>query len=370
MKFITSAELFIKKINIANITASKDNFNPLLNCVYLKTEENILIIKSTNLEIFYEGNISIKTEINGEVYIKTNTLSKIINIFSKNLQNILIEKIDNVLRISDSENTNNFIDLEIFNNESDFISMPQTKNKGIEIDSSTFIESVKAVNFCVSKTEIQPQISGVHIYNKDNILYFVGTDSLRLAEKSIYFEEQNQISIIIPNTTLQLLLSGLTDSTKLSIDFYEDGIILTTKDNIFAVRTTNNTYPDYRQLFPKEFSRQIRINKTEMLNTVQITSYITGDGNKFFNLDIMEDNIKIYSDNKNIGKINKIINIENLNKETDTIQAIYNPDYFIEGVQKIKSDSIDISWTDERKPMFIRDSKDNTFVYLIMPRFK
>ncbi|MDI9354966.1 MAG: DNA polymerase III subunit beta [Cyanobium sp. MAG06] len=344
MKFITTSELFIKKINTANTMAAKNDFNPLFNCVYLKTEDNILIIKSTNLEGFFEGNISIKTEINGEVYVKADILSKIVNVFSKNVKNLIIEKIENTLKITDSDDVNSFIDLEIFNNEKDFVSLPMVKNKGIEIDNNLFIESIKQVSFCVAKTEIQPQISGVYIYNKDNVLYFVGTDSFRLAEKSIFFESENNISIIIPGNILLLLLSALTENFKLTIDFYEDGIIITAKDSIFAIRTTNNTYPDYKQLFPKEFTRAIRVKKSEILDTVQIASYLAVDGNKFFNFDVLSDSLKIYSDNKNIGKINKTIDMENIILDNNTeMQTLYNPDYFIEGVSKIKGDTLEIS---------------------------
>ena len=378
MKFTINSETFIKKISIANNIVSKNNFNPLLSCIYLKTEDNILIIKSTNLEIFFEGNIPIKSEINGEVYIKGEIISKIISVFSKNISNLLIEKIDNILKISDKDNNKNYIELELFNNEEkSFVSMPQAKNKeieidnkGIEIDGSVFIKCIKAVNFCTAKTEIQPQISGVYIYNKENNLYFVGTDSFRLAEKSIYFEHSGNFSIIIPNTNLQLILNCLTEENKINIDLYEDGIIITNKDDIYAVRTSNNTYPDYRQLFPKEFNRIIKCNKELLLNTVQITSFITDYSNKHFNINVFENIININTDNKNIGKIKKDIEIESVLMKEKELKVTYNPDYFIDGVNKIQNNEIELSWTDERKPLFVKDTKDDSFIYLIMPRFR
>lgn len=378
MIFTINSETFIKKIAIANNIVSKNNFNPLLSCIYLKTEDNILIIKSTNLEIFFEGNIPIKSEVNGEVYIKGEIISKVLHVFSKNINNLLIEKIDNILKISDKDNSKNYIELELFNNEEkSFVSMPQTKNKGtekdnkgIEIDSSVFIKCIKAVNFCTAKTEIQPQISGVYIYNKENNLYFVGTDSFRLAEKVIYFENDNIFSIIIPNTNIQMLLNCLTEDNKINIETYEDGIIITNKEDIYAIRTSNNTYPDYRQLFPKEFNRIIKCNKDTLLDTVQIASFITDYNNKHFNINVLEEWININTDNKNIGKINKDIKIENVLLKEKELKVTYNPDYFIEGVNKTQNNEIELSWTDERKPLFIKDTKDDSFTYLIMPRFR
>ena len=69
MKFeINSIKLF-KIINQVGKARNKNTLNPLLNNLYLKVEDNTLIVRATNLEITCEKSVPIKGIINGECLI-------------------------------------------------------------------------------------------------------------------------------------------------------------------------------------------------------------------------------------------------------------------------------------------------------------
>lgn len=370
MKFKVNTETLIKKLSEANKVVIKNNFNPLFECVYLKTEDHNLIIKATNMEIFYETSIPIKTELNGEVYIKSSIVNRTLESFSKGSESLELEKKDNILEIKNQKG--NILTFDLFNNEdNNFLNLPKHSKIGIEIDKTVFTDSVRSVAFCAAKTEIKPEISGVYIYNKDQNIYFVATDTYRLAEKSVYFESESEINIILQNKNIGVLLSILEGEGKINIDYYEEGIIVSDKENIISVRSVNGNYPDYKQLFPKDWNRVIKIKKDNILRVLQTIITLTND-DKVTTLNFTEENLKIKADQKHVGSLFETIDLENeiINEDLKDFEVFYNPLFIQEGITKIKDEFIKMSWTEERRPVFVVGEKDNSFTYLIMPRFK
>lgn len=370
MKFKVRSELINKKVNEASKIAIRNNFNPLFECIFFKTEDHYLIIKATNMELFYETIIPIKTDINGEFYIKATNINKILESFSYNNEFLELEKNNNVLIIKNEKN--NQLVLELFNNEENtFLNLPKQSKIGIEIDKSVFVDSVRSVAFCASKTEIKPEISGVYIYNKENNLYFVATDTYRLAEKVVYFDTIGEINVILQNKNINTILSLFEGDGVINIDYYEEGIIVTDKENIISIRSVNGNYPDYRQLFPKEWNRVIKIKKDAFGKVLQ-TTIMLSENDKVVNFEFDKNFLKIKADQKSMGSLTEFIEIINVNSEQNMtdFNIYYNPVFVQEGLTKIKDQEVIMYFTEERRPMFITSDKDKTFIYLVMPRFK
>lgn len=370
MKFKVNSDSLNQKIREASKIAIKNNFNPLFECIYIKTEDHNLILKATNMEIFFETMIPIKTELNGEFYIKASVINRPLESFSKNSEILEIEKKDNCLEIKNQKG--DVLIFELYNNEdSGFLNLPKPSKTGIEIDKNAFIESIRSVAFCAAKTEIKPEISGVYIYNKNENIYFVATDTYRLAEKVIYFESNVEFNIILQNKNINTILSILDGEGKIKIDYYEEGIIIIDNNNILSVRTIMGNYPDYKQLFPKEWNRIINIDKDNISGVLQTIVNLTGE-DKVASFMIGENSLNIKADQKSVGKLTESLDFENilLNPDLKEFEVYYNPVFVQEGLTKIKDNKIKMSWTEDRRPLFISGDKENTFTYLIMPRFK
>jgi len=377
MKFQVVAKTFTEAINSVAKATSKSNSNPLLECIYIKTDDHSLILRASNLEIFIEKNISIKGEVNGSALLKSSVFTRLINTFTKSAENLTVEKEGNFLRVSCGDDV---FDLEILNEES-FPNLPssitaQESNKFLQIDKKTFIDSVRSVSFSSSTSEIKPEIASVYLYTKDNFLYAVATDSYRLAEKKIYIENiKNDFSIIIPIKNIGNILSILEDSEDNDLVFnpYDDGIILSLKDINLAIRTINGTFPDYKQLFPKEYNFNLKISKSEIMNALQLTTYIAVNY-AFCNLKLEKEKsvLKVTSKENSIGSTKKSIKVEyeNVNTEASEIEDFevnYNSNYFLDGLQKINEEKIIMNFTTVNRPAFIKSLNDNSFIYLLMP---
>lgn len=368
MKIKCNSDDFIKVINQASKIAIKNNINPIFECIYLKTEDHKLIIKTTNLEIMYEKSINVLTELNGEVYIKSELINKLVSNLQKNT-NLEIEKINNTLHIKNEKES---VEIDIFDINESFPSSPTTTESIFSIKIKNLLDGLKNVSFASSKSEIKPEIASVYIYNKEDFVYFVSTDSYRLAEKKI-----NQVNIlkdfsyIIPIKNIVNIISILEDENdedEIILTEYQDGVVFE-NDNIFlSTRVISGNYPDYKQLFPKEFNIELQINKSDLVKALNLNNLITIQYNfTKIKYDLENKKATVLAEEKSRGNVKSIINIEVKDLKSQIEESNYNTNYFLEGLSKISSDKVLLYYTQENRPVFIKNSNDLSFTYLLMP---
>ena len=418
---IHKAILSISKVN------TKSNIFPIIELIHIEASDNIITFRSTNLEIVLETSINAKVEIKGKVVINYANLSKIINIIKSD--SFEIELIDNILEINSIteriNNTKNSIDNNIsnnnINNNNNKISKSKIKlqtsiyedipmlpvinienSETLIIKRETFISAVRQVIFAVANTDIKPEISSIFIYNKDQYLYTVATDTFRLAENRIDLSQisvsgdinnnldDNGINMLIPGKNMNIILPILDNMSGETIEIskYEDGIMINNQNTYIAVRTISGNFPDYVQLFPKEYTEIISIDKSELVANLNAT-VLFKDNYSYSNIKLVNDRIYIKTNNNKIGSYESEIEIQNIltsnidkdiilneskeieykDKEENNnikIEADYNSSLLLEGLSKMDSNRVIISFTTANKPIFIKSENNNNFVYVLM----
>lgn len=370
MKLKTLSNDFSKAINGVAKIVTKNNINPLFESIFLKLENNTLIIRSTNLEVVVERSISVKGEINGQILLRPETLVKILNNVSNSGLNLNIELNGNVLNISD-DNENEY-QFEIFGKD-ELPGLPKETESLLRLKKEQLTTLIKSVIFCASKSDIKPEISSVYLYKNNDNLVAVATDSYRLAEKNIYInnlkELDKDINIILPYKNLINILPIIEEmEDDIEIESYQDGLIIKDKKISIATRVVNGNFPDYRQLFPKEFVFELNVNKNTLIKSLQISNIMNSEYS-FCELDILKDKNKISlkAKEKSIGNVKNYIDYNITKGEADDFSVNYNSNYFLEGTQKLHGDSVLLKYTLQNKPLFISSDSDLSFKYLLMP---
>ncbi len=367
MKFeINSIKLF-KIINQVGKARNKNTLNPLLNNLYLKIEDNNLIVRATNLEITCEKTTPVKSVVNGECLINGDIFVKISNYFNNIDTNISCELNNGILLISYLKVK---LQLKTYTFE-DFPSYQKTGKKIINLNTKLFIDLIRSVSFCAASTEIKPEISSVYIYNSGKDLYSVATDSFRLAEKKIILDKEiGDINILISQKNINEMISILESSIEEenSIDIFNNENILTIQNTnlSLSIRSINGNFPDYKQLFPKKWETKTKINKDELKNILNLsTVFINNYSYIDLEINVKENIVKIKSKNDSVGSIEKEAKIENV--EGENIESSYNSNYFLDGISHINGEILEMLFTQNNKPMFIKDANNESFTYLLMP---
>ncbi len=356
---IKEAILQVEKITGKNLTL------PVLGSILLVAENKRLKLRATNLSLGVEIEIPAKIEKEGIVAVSGSVLAGIFSNFLQN-ENVLLEGEEGNLLIKSKKNK---IKLKGQAHD-DFPTIPAVDGKVFEIEAKKMVDGIKSVYYSSSVSDIKPEISSVYVYSENDTLFFVSTDSFRLAEKKIKIKGVEDIQgILIPFKNIPEILRIFGDVNDLvrvcfnknQISFSSDGIYLTS-------RIIDGIFPDYRQIIPKEFDTEVVVLKQDLLSTLKLSNIFS---DRFNQIDLLINPkgkvFELSSQNNEVGENKTYLDAAMKGKE---VSLSFNYKYFLDCFQSIGSDSISIKLNQSSKPMVISGGSDNSFTYLIMPMNK
>lgn len=356
----------LKEIIILTDKISGRNLSlPILSTVLLEAKKKSLVIKSTNLEIGLEVEIPAKVEIEGVVAVNANTLMSYLNNINKE-DKISLEVKDGNLQITTSSSKST---IKGFNTE-DFPIIPKiNQENGFEIEASMFLDGIQSVNFASTSSDIKPEIASVYLYNDNNYIFFVGTDSFRLAEKSfkVTSGSDSNFGLIIPFKSISDLtrVLSLIGQDKVLISYNKNQMAIQTDNVYLTLRVVDGSYPDYKQIIPTEFKTELNIKKEDLVNLLKLASVFSDRFNQVdLNLNPKEDLICINSFNQDIGE-----NKTNFNTKIkgESLEISFNAKYLIDCLNSFSDNVVNLRFTEKNRPLMIEGVSDYSFRYLVMP---
>ena len=359
-------EKLVYAISKAERITTKNITLPILSCVLLEAKDSILTIKATNLDVGIEITIPVKIIRPGKIAVSGavlyNFISNIIND-----KNITLEDISGNLKIS-TKHTESII--KSYPTD-DFPNIPKISNeKPITFNIPNLIKGFKSVIYSSSVSTIRPVLSSVFLISEDDSVVFVATDSFRLSEKKISVKKHKEFNqILIPFKNVGEITRVLEDIKEEAEVCLNENQISFSYDNIYITsRVIDGTFPDYKQIIPKEVKTEIIVLKEDFINSLRISNIFADKFSQvIFHILPKEKIFKITTKNMDVGE-----NINNLDAviKGDDLTISFNYKYIIDCFQSIDSDSISLSFSDVNKPMVIRGVGDKSFLYLVMPMNK
>ena len=362
MKTECSVEKIKNAVSQVERITGKNLTLPILNTILLTASEKSLKLKSTNLNLGIEIEISAKTEKRGVLAVSGSVLNSVFVNISQN-ENVHLEEKDGNLLIKTKKSQ---IKLKCVPHD-DFPTIPTVSGTSFEIESKKLVEGIKSVFYSSSVSDIKPEISSVFMYTNNDNLIFVSTDSFRLAEKKVKIKGLEEIpGILIPfkNTGEILKIFGEIPGV-LKVCFNKNQISFSS-DNIYLTsRIIDGIFPDYRQIIPKDLLTEVVVLKQDLLNALKLSNVFSDKFNQV-NLRILpkEKIFELSSMNNDIGEnrtyLDAVLNGEN-------IELSFNYKYFLDCFQSITTDSVSIKLSGISKPIVVSPVSDLSFTYLIMP---
>jgi DNA polymerase-3 subunit beta len=362
MKIECIKEKISEAVNKADRFTGKNATLPALSGVLLEAKDQELIIRGTNLDLGIEITVPAKILSPGKVLVPGNTLSQFLT-HLRGEKNVGLELKKDVLIFSSQLEDVKFKTLP----PEDFPVIPkQAPNTIIKIEAQSLSSGLKSVFFAASPSSMKPELSSVYVYGENDTLVFVGTDSFRLAEKKIAIKDSFDGSFLVPFknvSELTRILDGIKGKVELGINKNQISI---KSENIYLVsRTVEGSYPDYRQIIPKNPKTEIICLRDDFENVSKATATFT-DRFHQISLDISPTKklFTISSKNQDTGELTEKIDAT-LTGEPVAIN--FNHKYMSDVFQTLSADSVSISLNGAGKPAVIRGVGDGNFLYVVMP---
>lgn len=364
MKLILLNSNLKEGLNVVSRAISEGSNLPILKNILIKTYNNKIKLVATNLELAAIQLISGKIIEEGGVTVPFSVLSGIAN--NCDSERVTLETDGNVLKFK----TDNYEASIQGLSEEEFPIIPKIENikNNLVINSDLFKSHLLKVASAIQISDIRPEISGVLLDFQVTNLKLTGTDSFRLAEKTIIEKDfksnfQHGFKIIIPLKTVQELIRVIKEGD-LSIYIDPNQILFKTDDLEIISRLIDGSYPDYEQLIPKDFEVECVLNKELFLNAVKLVSNFSGKVNDIKLRSKDGKSLEIYSANQYVGENKYLVpaKIKGGNFET-----AFNWRYLMDGIKNFNSEDLFFGVNGEIRPVLMKNSSDASYFYLLMP---
>lgn len=354
-------------IDIASKIIQRSITLPILNNILLKTDKSFLNISSTDLELGIKYWALAKIEKEGSIVVPGKLLSALIN--SVTGEKIDIEVKNTILQIKGEYFKSKILGQSV----DDYPIIPYAKDFFAEIEIQPFLKAVSRVIDFTSLTKIRPELSGVYLSFKENKIVAASSDSYRLAEETIDFDNKNNACLILPGRAAREIVNifgGIEGSFKVYISKTQITFELAREELSFPqIQVTSQLiegeYPDYKKIIPQEFKNKFTITKEDFVNGLKVAGLFVGGTNEVrVTIDPSKNKMEIFSQNSGIGE-NKVI--LNGKAEGDKIDISFNGRFLLEGVLKIETPQIIFQTNNPQSPILIKSSQDDGYLYVLMP---
>lgn len=362
MKIEIIKEKFLDAITQTERVAGKHVSLPILSYVIIEAKGDSLVLKATNLDVGVEVSLQAKILEPGEVAVSGSLIKSFL---SNSLQSktITIESGGTVCTIISGQSVASFNTMSV----DDFPVIPKVvEGKTFSIGSKDLVLGLKSVVWSSAVSTIKPELSSVYIYEENDDLVFVATDSFRLAEKKVKSKKIKEFDpILIPfKNALEIVRTFEEVNNDLEMIISKNQLSITTDNIHLSSRVVDGNFPDYRQIIPKEYTTKATILKSDLIAALKLSSLFSNSFNQLtisFNKE--DKSLELSTKNNDIGEgkqtIKGVI-------EGEDLTMSFNHRYILDCLSVIDSDSVILKIAGQGKPMIITPSNNISFMYLVM----
>lgn len=355
---------------ISHVVGREQNL-PILSSILFKTQDGLLTLYATNLEIGASCIIRGKIEKEGSVAVPAKIIAEYISLLPK-------EKIDIELH------ENNSIHIKCQNystkikglDSNEFPLIPRLESPHtIEFKSAELKKALQQTLFTVSTQETKQELNGLLclFQQEQATVTWVGTDAYRLAEYTLTTSQELPVTenVIIPLRTAQEVLRMIQQDTsgKVSMEWNEHQIAFSCDSYHLISKRIQGTYPDYTQIIPQTFATKIVLDVEECIKAVKTTSL-------FSKSSLSDVHIQCISTNRDQGRLllssSNAITGESVVQLEVEMQGVENAitlnhRYFLDGLQALDGGKALLSIIDNTNPCILKPIEKTGYQYLIMP---
>ncbi len=369
MKFTVNKNDIIDVLSkIQGLTGRKSNL-AITETVLIRSSDSEIILTVTDLETGFEGIYPASIEEVGTVAINAKKFYEIVRDFP--VDEIYVNEVENNWIELGNENVKyNIVGM----NPSDFPDSPNIEDVNFfNIDSKSLKLMIdRSIVISGATDDKRAHMKGVlfeTIINKDEkIVRMVSTDGSRLSTVDYIYETDNElpsdIGIIIPKKGLNEVSKFLNREGFAQVGVKNNNFVIKKDKEIIIIRLLEGDFPEYKDITSKKDCYTISLDKKLFLMMLKRMSILSSENYKGAIFNFSEKRLIITTTNPDIGESKEEISID---FKGEPIEVAFNPRYFIETLNAIDDDKININIVNEERPCLIEGENDKSFLSVVMP---
>lgn len=268
MKFIASTTALLKELQLINGVISNRAVIPILEYFLFEVQESKLTITGTDLEVSMRSKLEVESKEEGQVAVPARLIIDILRTLPEQPVTFTIDTTNNGIELT-SDNGKYKISGE---GAEDFPKFPEVENgHTVSLSSRVLNKAINNTLFAIGSDELRPALMGLLMEMTPLDFKFVSTDGNKLVKyRREDVRADNADSFILPRKALNLLKNSLPDDdVQVAIDYNSTNALFTFGDVKLICRLIDERFPDYSAAIPAEAPYTLRINRTELVNSLK-----------------------------------------------------------------------------------------------------
>lgn len=253
-----------------------------------------------------------------------------------------------------------------------------------QLSPTDLIDGLKGSLVACSQDETKQILTGVYFKVEPERLEFAATDGHRLGIVEVYpaqsqsaetspgsaakVETVGSFEVTVPAKALRELdkmLASRQDGDKLELQLEQGQVIFAWGNQKLTTRTLEGKYPDYRLLIPKQFQRQITIDRKQLLVALERIAVLADQTNLVkFSINSQDGSIalSVEAQDRGSGRESLIAQISG-----EDLDIAFNIKYLMDGLKTLLTQEIVISLNGPLEPVILTPLGGLKMTYLVMP---
>lgn len=358
---------------VSRAVATKTTY-PVLSNVLIEAEGDSLKLAATNQEIGISTSIPAQVTEQGRMTVDARLLSEFVNTLPAEPVRLSNDQGRLVLKVQGLG-----ADAEINGIDADeFPLMPQPEAEGYTatVDPQILREMIGLVEFAAASDDSRPVLAGVLIRFDDDRLTMASADGFRLAvrEGQLAAPVKERLDIIVPARAMRELsriLGDRTEPVELTVTPNRGQLVVSTGDTTFSSRLIDGTFPDFRQIIPREFATEIELSREEFLTAVRRAGFFARDNN-----DVVRIGAKVSADELAPGQVQvSATAAERGSSQSEMSAAVNGPEgqiafnsrYLLDVLSVLRTGRVVLGMNGSNQAGVLRPLESTDYTYVIMP---
>jgi len=376
MKFKIHRDRFTTGLQqVLNVVGTRTTM-PILSNVLIQAKGNQLSLTTTNLDLGIRCRVEAEVEQPGGITLPVRKLANIVRALPDTEVELELVQDGDSLQGSQAKITSGGSLFRIMGmDEEEFPPLPSFADQHVfNLKQNTLAGMLRSVSYAQSKDENRHILNGVYFIFDDNAMSLVATDGRRLAlcSEELEVAADNTGSLILPAKTVDELQRLLGHGDKAKITFSERQVAFEMAidegdvglvDSIYLVsKIVEGSYPNYKQVIPKETENRIKIERELLAECVQRAALVTSDKNNSIKMKLNNNLLEITGSSQEYGDSHESMAIS---YEGPEVTVAFNPQYVLDPLKALPQDEVYFEFKDELSPGVFKTL--DRFLCVIMP---
>jgi len=234
-------------------------------------------------------------------------------------------------------------------------------------------EGLRGTLFATSADETKQVLAGVHLKIQSNGMEFAATDGHRLAVVEFpslsEIGDAPQLEVTLPAKALRELerMIGMRQSAEpLALHFDHGQVVFQWAEQRLTSRTLDGQYPAYHQLVPRQFQRQITMERRHLLGALERIAVLADQKNNIvkFSIDSDRQELALSVEAQDVGSGRESLPAQ---VSGEALDIAFNIKYLMDGLKALPSAEVQMQLNTALSPVILTPLGSLKMTYLIMP---